>query len=88
MRYFDQLSMEQQKVSSPNLAEKDCRKFMTRDQNVSFCANIRSAYGHENQTPSLTFQIIVEHAHKIRSYYVKKIHLNHFYPFVDGNYAF
>ena len=71
MRYFDQLSMEQQKVSSPNLAEKDCRKFMTRDQNVSFCANIRSAYGHENQTPSLTFQIIVEHAHKIRSNYIK-----------------
>ena len=62
--------MEQQKVSSPNLAEKDCRKFMTRDQNVSFRANIRSVYGHENQTPSLTFQIIVEHAHKICSYYI------------------
>ena len=37
VRYFDQLSMDQQKVSSPNLAEKDCIKFMTRDQNVILC---------------------------------------------------
>ena len=71
-------------MSSPNLAEKDCRKFMTRDQNVSFRANIRSAYGHENQTPSLTFQIIVEHAHKIRSNYIKNLLFKSLWPICTG----
>ena len=45
MSYFDQLSMEQQKVSSPNLAEKDCTKFMMRDQNVIFCKYQRGGGG-------------------------------------------